>query len=350
MPTIRKRGAAWQAQVRRAGHAPISKTFTTYAEARSWAHGREAALSQGQRSNTPAALGRQTVGDLIARYLRDVTPLKRSAAIETIRLGLIARMPIARVPLSRLSPDSVAAFRDERLKTVGAETVRRDLGTLSHIFETARREWGFLAIDNPVRLVRKPSTGPGRTRRLVGDELARVQAAAARGRSDLLGLVVLFAIETAMRRGEILAARWCDLDRERRILRVPISKNGHARLIPLSPAALDVLSQLEGRDPERIFPTTANAVRLGWQRLTRRAGIGDLNFHDLRHEAVSRLFERGLNVPEAAMVSGHRAAHMLFRYTHPQIEAIARKLTNDGDANGAGTAREVAGAPALPGA
>src|SRR5262249_53862811 len=140
MPTIRKRGATWQAQVRRAGHAPVSKTFTTYAEARAWGHERETALRHGKRANTPAALGRRTVGDLIERYRCDVTPHKRSAAIETIRLGLIARMPIARVPLSRLSPDAIAAFRDERLKTVGPETVRRDLGTLSHIFETARRE------------------------------------------------------------------------------------------------------------------------------------------------------------------------------------------------------------------
>jgi hypothetical protein len=139
MPTIRKRGASWQAQVRRAGHSLISRTFTTYAEARAWAQGREAALRQGQRANTPTALGRQTLGDLIARYLRDVTPHKRSAPIETIRLGLIARMPIASVQLSRLSPDSIAAFRDERLKTVGAETVRRDLGTLSHIFESRTR-------------------------------------------------------------------------------------------------------------------------------------------------------------------------------------------------------------------
>ena len=106
-----------------------------------------------------------------------------------------------------------------------------------------------------------------------------------------------------------------------------MAKNGHPRTIALSEAALAALAGVQRHEDEaRIFPMSANALRLAWERLKRRAGIEDLRFHDLRHEAISRLFEKGLNVPEVAVMSGHRDPRMLFRYTHPRPEDIARKL------------------------
>src|SRR5690606_38867438 len=127
----------------------------------------------------------------------------------------------------------------------------------------------------------------------------------------------MFALETAMRRGEILALRVRDIDLERHSVTVRESKNGYSRTIPLSAAAVVVLTDAIGKMSSaekarngRLFPLAPNALLLSWNRLTERARIDDLNFHDLRHEAISRLFELGLTVPEVASVSGHRDMRM----------------------------------------
>ena len=132
-----------------------------------------------------------------------------------------------------------------------------------------------------------------------------------------------------MRRGEILNMRWCDLSVEKRTLHIPVTKNGHARTIPLSSGALAILRTLsDGRasGSEHILPITQDAAKMAWKRLVKRAGLVNLRFHDMRHEAISRFFEKGLNVPEVALISGHRDPRMLFRYTHPRAEDIAAKL------------------------
>ena len=124
-------------------------------------------------------------------------------------------------------------------------------------------------------------------------------------------------------------ARWSDVDVDARTLGIREAKNGHPRTIPLSSAAVAVL---EGcRSPEAtygdlVFGVSPNAVRLAWEHMRRKAGLEDLRFHDLRHEAISRFFEKGLSMPEVAMISGHRDPRMLFRYTHPKAQEVARKL------------------------
>ncbi len=128
-----------------------------------------------------------------------------------------------------------------------------------------------------------------------------------------------------MRRGEILAVCPEHIDVDKRALLVPGSKNGRARTIPLSIPAIELLSKHRTTDG-RLFPLSANAFRLAWERVKRRAGIEDLHFHDLRHEAISRFFEKGLSVPEVALISGHRDPRMLLRYTHPMSEGILKKL------------------------
>jgi integrase len=128
-----------------------------------------------------------------------------------------------------------------------------------------------------------------------------------------------------MRRGELLSILWCDVDLASATLHIRRTKNGHPRTIPLTSNAVAVLRNLPKRD-DRVFPVNGNAARLAWERLRERAGVSDLRFHDLRHEAVSRFFELGLNVPEVAMISGHRDPRMLFRYTHPKPELVAQKL------------------------
>ena len=129
-----------------------------------------------------------------------------------------------------------------------------------------------------------------------------------------------------MRWGEILAIEWEHIDFKDRILLIPRTKNGHSRTIPLTRTAIQILQSLPGTEGDHVFPITANAFRLAWERVKRQAGIEDLRFHDLRHEAISRFFEAGLNVPEVALISGHRDPRMLFRYTHPLQKQIAVKL------------------------
>ena len=137
--------------------------------------------------------------------------------------------------------------------------------------------------------------------------------------------MIAIAVETAMRRGELLSLRWPDIDLQSGIAFLALTKNGGCRRVPLSPEALRILGALP-RDDARLFATSAGAVRQAWDRLCRRAGIENLYFHDLRHEAISRLFEMGLSVPEVALVSGHKTPAQLFRYTEMRSRDVQRKL------------------------
>jgi integrase len=165
----------------------------------------------------------------------------------------------------------------------------------------------------------------GRERRLKPGELEKLVEAARSCRNRWVLPIILFAIETGMRRGEILALRWEHIRHDEQSLLIPQTKNGYARIIPLSPRALELLSGLPVVE-DRVFPTTAIALRLACDRIKLRACVADLHFHDLRHEAISRFFERGLTIPEVALISGHRDARMLFRYTHAVREGILTKL------------------------
>jgi integrase len=177
---------------------------------------------------------------------------------------------------------------------------------------------------NPVQQIAVPEAQKPRERRLEDNE-SNILASAALASAWYLRPLIALAIETGMRRGELLSIRWKDVDQTARTIRILKTKNGHPRTIPLTPKAIEVLSSLERKD-ERVFPVTPNAVRLAWERLRRRAGLEDLRLHDLRHEAVSRFFEYGLTVPEVALISGHRDPRMLSRYTHLRPEKVAENL------------------------
>ena len=158
-------------------------------------------------------------------------------------------------------------------------------------------------------------------------EFENLRHAAGKTSNPYIWPVVVFAIETAMRRGEILGLRWQDISLENRVARLQKTKNGTSREVPLSTKAVDVLKDQRSRqDTSTPFPINANAFRLAWERLRKRADLCDLRFHDLHHEAISRFFEMGLSVPEVAVISGHKDARMLFRYTHLRAENIIVKL------------------------
>lgn len=141
--------------------------------------------------------------------------------------------------------------------------------------------------------------------------------------------LLIVAIETGMRRGEILGLRWSDISHNRRVITLTMTKNGSGREVPLSPRAFDVLAEWKTQadvDQQRVFPMAPGSLEQAWYRLLLRADVGGLRFHDLRHEAVSRLFERGLNVIEVSSISGHKELRMLRRYTHLSADDLVSRL------------------------
>jgi integrase len=269
-----------------------------------------------------------TLGDLVTRFRDEHCPHRRGGHVEIVVLNAFLRSEPAGKMLSDLTPQDFAIYRDRRLKSVRADTIIRELGLIQRILELARIEWNIPLPANPVKAIRKPKGSRPRDRRLKPGELDKIIAASQVARNPLLLPAVQLAIATAMRRGELLNARWGHVDWRASTLFIPLTKNGEPRTIPLTEQAKHVLAgvALDWCDEAKIIPLSAEALKLGWQRLTRRAGIDDLHFHDLRHEAVSRFFERGLTVPEVALISGHRDPRMLFRYTHLRAEDLAKKL------------------------
>jgi integrase len=267
-----------------------------------------------------------TLAELLKRYGAEVSLRKRSADREIYMLRVILRHPIARLSLQLLTATEIAKYRDHRLSLVKGDTVRRELAIVRHCIEVARNEWGFVLSSNPVQQVKMPRAGNPRERRAHPGELEKLLKACEASRCRWLPAVIQLAVETGMRRSELLSMRWDDVDLEARTVVLRNTKNGFPRTVPLSTRALNVIKDTPRSGPT-VFAISANALRLAWQRLRRRAGVLELRFHDLRHEAVSRFFERGLNVPEVAMISGHRDPRMLFRYTHPKPEEVAAKLS-----------------------
>jgi integrase len=327
MATIRKLRGKWQAQVRRKGMAPRAKSFTSKQDAERWARDLEAQLDRAGALPDTRLAERTTLADVLTRYRDEITPKKRSSVSESARIAGILRRPICHRTLTILSTADLSTYRDERLLEVAPATVIRELNTISHAIDTARRDWGVHLVQNPCKLVRRPSPPRGRTRRLVGDEEQRLLAAADAGRVAYLRPLITLAIETGMRRGELLGLEWRHVDLDTRVAHLPLTKNGESRDVPLSTRAVATLRSLQTKDG-RVFAVAPNAVRLAWERLVRRAGLSGLHLHDLRHEAISRLFERGFNVVEVSSISGHKELRMLQRYTHLRAADLAERLAN----------------------
>lgn len=178
---------------------------------------------------------------------------------------------------------------------------------------------------NPLDKVKLKATDNRRERRLREGEYERLREAARTRKNADIERVIVFAVETAMRRGEILSLRWEQVDLKRRSVTILESKNGYSRTIPLTSSALALLQGID-RTGDRVFPLAQDALRSAWERLMTAANIHDLHFHDLRHEAISRFFEMNLSAPEVASISGHRDVRMLLRYAHSNCDLVGRKI------------------------
>lgn len=355
MASIRQRDGRWQARITIKGFSSVAKTFTTKADAVAWAKITESEMIRG--TFIPRTSANIPLKEALARYQTEVTAFKRGASIEALRIAQWKRSSLASRSLADLRPKDFADYRDRRLRSGKAEsTVRLELAIISHLFNIARKEWGCEGLANPVASIRMPIANNERNRVFrPGEEAALLEALTATTRpasghfpdgcqNQHLRPLVELAIATAMRRGELLGLRWENIDLDRRVARLPITKNGRARNVPLSSKAVAILQTLPCRAEDCVFPTTANAVKLAFGRALKRAReryldacassgvaadsnfLADLRFHDLRHIAVTRLATALPNIVELAAVSGHHDVRMLKRYYHPSAEELALKL------------------------
>ncbi|MBC7787390.1 MAG: site-specific integrase [Methylophilaceae bacterium] len=179
------------------------------------------------------------------------------------------------------------------------------------MFNVAANEWGYEKLINPTTRVKLPKLPSGRIRRFNATEFELIIQNSG---SPLLRPIAILAVETGMRRSEIASLEWKYISLVKRTLLIPITKNGEARDVPLSPIALDLLKSLKNEGNKKVFDITAHAISIAFGRACKRAKLVNLHFHDLRHEAITRLFEQGLSLPEFATISGHKTWTMLRRY------------------------------------
>ncbi|MHB8311071.1 site-specific integrase [Metallibacterium sp.] len=327
----------------RAGRQYVTgATFATRAVALEWARQQDEALDRRGAGLVRAQHVEESVGELVDAYLAEHVARLKSVDSTAYRVAGL-RTAFGDLHYNALTPDAVAAWIARRLQQVTGETVRREVNVLSSFLSWCVRVRRLPPLPENPLTVPRPPPGRARDRRLVGDELKRLlealgdRAGTVKGarrtgayrvgtRNPWMRPLVQLAIETAMRQGEPLALRWENVDLTAQTAHLDDTKNGEARTVPLPSRAVAVLEALPRTDDPRVFPITSQAVKLAWKRACKRAGIEELHFHDLRHEAASRIAERLPNLIELAAVTGHKDLRMLTRYYHPRAADLAKKL------------------------
>jgi integrase len=325
MGSIRVRQGRYQANVRRKGYATVTKTFTSREVAKRWIKSTEIAIERGDYAPRCTI----TVGELMHKYENEYLPnLNNGGDSHKWRVRLLKRY-FNDLPLADLTPAHLAKYRDQRLLKVAPLTVKRDLSVLSSAINTAVIEWSVPLDLNPVSRIRFKNADVPRDRRLQHGEEELLLSKA----SPCLNRQIIVAIETAMRQGEIYSIRKSDINAQNQTLRIPETKTDKPRTIPLSTRALKALTEqmrASGNVVQMVDRPIFDVNRwTEWNRFTRlkeECGIEDLRFHDLRHEATSRLFERGFNVMEVASITGHENLKHLKRYTHIKPESLVARL------------------------
>ena len=324
MAYFRKRSGAWEASIEKKGFPRISRTFDTKSEAEIWAAtveseiGRGVFVSRKEAENT-------TLSEALDRYEREITSSKKGHRREKTRISVWKTHPLAKRFLASIRGSDMASYRDERMKAgYGSNTIRLELAIISHLFEIARKEWGMEGLSNPVKSIRMPSPPSGRERRLQPGELEKLQESL----SEEMSQVVRFALETAMRRGEIAGMTWDMVDLKKRTVTLLDTKNGQKRIVSLSSEASVILKdRLSTRRIDgEVWNIRLDAISQDFAKACQKAGISGLHFHDLRHEATSRFFELGLDATKVKEITGHKTYSMLARYTHLKAEDIALEI------------------------
>ena len=330
MSTIYKRGEyQFQVIVRRKGYPSQTKTFETRREAEEWGRDVESRMYHRQFRD-PREVENTTLAQALQSYLEQVTPHKRGHVTEANRVKLLQRHPIALRSLASLRAKDFAQYRDERLRKVAHNTVRLELALLSHLYTIAIKEWS-MPLEHEPKNIRKPASGSGRDRRLIGDEETRLFAALLRpeARSSTIWLEasIRLAIETGMRAGELLSMEWAQVDLMKGVVRLNQTKNGSARTVPLSLEAVGVLKSLPRDIMGRVIPNFHDTSGLdrSFKRLVTAAGISNLHFHDLRHECATRLAPH-MKVQTLAKIMGWKTLQMAMRYFNPSDDELVQHI------------------------
>ena len=339
----------WQAVIRKKGYSPISRAFSNKRDCELWATDTEAKMNRGVFNDISQSEA-LTLRVGLVRYLAEVTPSKKGFEAETYKIKAMLRESFVQKTFATFRQSDAAKYRDELVKAgLSASTIRKNLSLLSHLYETANREWGISCV-NPVKTIFKPKVSNSRERRLSDIEhkylIAALTNTGAGVRQNNVALdVVQFALETAMRQSEMLSLHWSDIDLVGREAKLNNTKNGETRGVPLSSVAIKILTGDSGNVTKmrrgRVFTTTASAIKQSYMRAVIRARkayeadfehdvrdnmvLIDLTFHDLRHEATSRLADV-FQMHELMKVTGHKDSRMLARYYHPKTSDLAKKL------------------------
>ena len=329
----------WQVRVRRKGWPVQSRTFRTKGQAEAWARAIEADMDKG--AFVSGALAERTLfKDIATRFAKEFAPLHyRGAGWQHKLARLVDRLgPFS---LASLTQDRVAWYRDQRLQdpdprfkdpqnapSISGATVKTELDLLSKVLGVASKEFRIpLPSGNPVAMIRKPTGNPSRDRRLDREEFDRLLAACERSRNTWLKPGLQISVETAMRQGELLALRWDDVDLKKCVAFLRVTKNGDSRAVPLSSRAIALLDSLPRSIDGRVLPQEKQGLHEAFKTACKRAGLEDFHWHDLRHEAISRLAERGdLSILELSAISGHRTQRTLQIYVQMHASALAQKL------------------------
>lgn len=333
----RRESGYWQVKVRRKGYPAESRTFRTKAEAEEWARDIESKIDRGVFVSASEA-ERTLFSDLVKSFKEDFAPHHyrvRADEKEAWRFQC-DRLQDFFGPYSLAAIDQklIASFRDERQKgtakrkAVAGSTVRKEMFMLSKILGFAEMERGIpLPRGNPVQKVRKPKESEGRERRLTSSEWSRLEQECRNSRNHLLWPAVELAVETATRQGELLQLRREDINTKDSVALVKKTKNGDPRAIPLSPRAKEIIKGLPASITGLVMPLERMTLYHAFIAACGRAGITDFTFHDLRHEALSRIAERGDFIElEIRSVSGHKTLQMLDYYMHLNAAKLAKKL------------------------
>lgn len=340
MASIQKRGDSFRVRIIRKGYSTLSKTFKTRLEAIKWARKVETEIDQGLIKPNKTLTNRMldqdlSFGEVAAYYIKNHSIHKRNFKTEsgTIRT-LIVRWENEKI--ESIDKSKVFSLRDDLLsKGRSGDTVNHYYNAISKIYQMLQTEWSINII-NPIKGIKRLPANPSRTKRINGDIEAALLFACSQSKSKLLKPIVEFALETGMRRGEIMGLKWFDIDLPSRRAFLHITKNGEPRQVPLTLKAAQILNTVKLENAEIVFPLRLDALRRYFDKAVSTAkanwnleGVNpfdDLRFHDCRHEALSRLSDAGLNVIELSHISGHKTLSQLARYTHPSHQAIFAKL------------------------
>ena len=342
--TKRKDTGYWRVQVRRQGYEPLSRTFDTKALAEAWARRTESEMDRGSFVDRTEA-ERTTLAEALERYRREIVPEKRHPAQEHQRINRWLDYPITKRSLANLRGADFAAYRDARRAVGRAEnTIRLELALISHVFEIARKEWGMEGLMNPLNNIRKPSGSKARERRLQPGEFDLLHALLKNTGNPWAAPALVLAVETALRQAMLFELRWSWIDFDTKLINIPVEYRGTENkgvpaALPMSSRTIAVLDTLPRSIDGRVLATTQNAVvvafkkaKAGYFAECERSGrepafLVNLTWHDLRHEACTRLSERmGMNPFRVAAVTGHRSMQTLKRYTHLNPQDLVAML------------------------